>query len=211
MDQQRRSQPSKDGGRLFGALGRVRRDAHVQRLALADGGVERAHGLFQRRLGVKSMRVEDVDVLEAHPSKALVEAGQQIFSGAPDPIRPGPHVVAGLTGNHQLVAVAGQVRLQDATEVFLGGAVGRSVVVGQVEMRDAQVEGPAEDRSLGLERAVMAEVLPQSERDGRQEQAAASGPPVRHPGIALAVLHHIHAEIWAGWDGLLVRSVSRAY
>src|SRR5205814_8722990 len=112
-------------------------------------------------------RVKDVGILQSRPATALIEAGQQIFSGAPDAVRPGPHVVAGLAGDHQLVAVPGQIRLQDPSEVFFGGAVRRAIVVRQVEMRDAQVEGAADYRAQGLERAVMTEVLPEAERDGR--------------------------------------------
>ena len=39
----------------------------VERLALADGRVERAHRLLERRVRVEAVRVEDVDVVEAHP------------------------------------------------------------------------------------------------------------------------------------------------
>src|SRR5438874_8572514 len=141
------------------------------------------------------MGVKDVDVIKSHPAKALIEAGQQIFSGAPDAVRPGPHVVAGLAGDHQLVAVPGQIRLQNASEVFFGGAVRRAIVVRQVEMSDAQVEGAADYRALRLERAVMTEVLPEAKRDGGQEQATPSGSAVRHPCVAVAVLHHVHAFV----------------
>ena len=74
VDEQRRAEVAEDGMRLTGLLGRVRRDAGVERLALANGAVERAHRLLQRRRRVDAMRVEDVDVVEAHPPEALVEA-----------------------------------------------------------------------------------------------------------------------------------------
>ena len=44
--------------------------------------VQRGHGLLQRRLGVRAMRVEDVDVLQAHALQALVEARQHVFARA---------------------------------------------------------------------------------------------------------------------------------
>ena len=42
----------------------------------------------------------------------------------------------------------------------------RAVVVGQVEVGDAQVERAADDRALPVDRAIVAEVVPQPERDG---------------------------------------------
>src|SRR5213076_1242053 len=50
-------------------------------------------------------------------------------------------------------------------------------------------------RALGLERAVMTEVLPEAERDGRQQQATPSASAVRHPQVAVAILHHVHAFV----------------
>ena len=52
----------------------------------------------------------------------------------------------------------------DQAEVLLGGAVGRAVVVGEVEVGDAEVEGSPHDGALGLERSVVAEILPKAER-----------------------------------------------
>ena len=85
----------------------------------------------------------------------------------------GPHVPAGLGGDDHLVAVALEVLRQDQPEVLLGRAVGRAVVVGEVEMGDAAVEGPADDGAAGLEHVGAAEVLPQAERNRRQLQAGA--------------------------------------
>jgi len=42
-----------------------------------------------------------------------------------------------------------------------------AVVVGQVEVRDAEVECAAHDGPLRAERPVLAEVVPQAERDSR--------------------------------------------
>ena len=57
------------------------------------------------------MGVEDVDVLQAHALEALVEAGEQVFARSPFAIGPGPHVVAGLGGDDQFVAISAQVVL----------------------------------------------------------------------------------------------------
>ena len=67
VDQQRRAEPGEDLDRLLGALRRVGADAHVQRLALPHGAVERAHRLLQRSVRIEAVRIEDVDVVEPHP------------------------------------------------------------------------------------------------------------------------------------------------
>ena len=131
------------------------------------------------------MAVEDVHVVQAHPLQGRIEAGQQILARAPVAVRPGPHVVAGLGRDHQLVTVGPQVRCHHGAEVGLGRAVRRSVVVGQVDMGDTEVEGPAQDRPLPIQRSVVAEVVPQPERDGGQQQPATSGASVGHALVAL--------------------------
>ena len=52
-------------------------------------------------------------------------------------------------------------------------------------MEDAEVEGPARDRAAELVRPVVAEVVPEAERDRRQLQAAAAAAAVLHPLVAL--------------------------
>ena len=88
---------------------RVGRDAGVERLALADGAVERTQRLLQRRLRIRPVRVEDVDVVEPHPREALVEAREQVLARAPLAVGAGPHVVAGLRRDDQLVPVGPEV------------------------------------------------------------------------------------------------------
>ena len=104
--------------------------------------------------------------------EALVEARQQVLARPAVAVRARPHVVAGLGRDDQLVAVRAQVLGEDPPEVRLGRAVRRAVVVGQVEVGDAEVEGAADDRALRLERPVVAEVVPQPERDRGQLQPA---------------------------------------
>ena len=139
----------------------------VERLALPDGRVERAHRLLERRLGVEAVRVEDVDVLEAHPLQRLVEAREHVLARAPLAVRAGPHVVAGLGRDHELVAVGPEVLAEEAAEVGLRRPVRRPVVVREVEVQDPEVEGAPEDRAARLERPVVAEVVPEPERDRR--------------------------------------------
>ena len=79
----------------------------------------------------------------------------------------------------------GEVLAEDPPEVALGAAVRRAVVVGEVEVRDAAVERVAQDRALGRDRHVVAEVVPEAERDRRQLQAAATGAAVDRAVVAV--------------------------
>src|SRR6266508_6360395 len=97
-----------------------------------------------------------------------------------DPPSPyGPATVAsGLRGEDELVAVRPEVGGEDPPEVLLGRPVRRPVFVRQVEVGDPEIERPPQDRALPLERPVAAEVVPQAERDGRQEQPTPPRPSV---------------------------------
>src|ERR1035437_2633653 len=162
VNEERRAERAKDRHRLLGARRRVRGDSHVECLPGADGAVERSHGLFERSVGIGSVRVEDVDVVEAHPAQALVQAGCEVLARPPLAVRSGPHVVTGFGGDDELVAISAQVRGEDSAEVLLGRAVWRPVVVGQIEVRDAKVERPADYRPAGLQRSLVAKVLPEA-------------------------------------------------
>ena len=185
VDEQRDAHRREDLGRALGALRGVAGDAGIQGLALLDGGRERTHGLLERGVLVGAVAVEDVDVVQAHPLQALVEAGEQVLAGAADAVGPGPHVVAGLGADDELVAVGLEVGGEVAAEVLLGAAVGRAVVVGEVEVRDADVEGAAQDRALLVERLVVTEVVPQAEGDGGQVQTALAHLAVGHGAVAV--------------------------
>ncbi|CAK7283187.1 hypothetical protein SGPA1_21162 [Streptomyces misionensis JCM 4497] len=185
VDQERGAESGEDAGGLPGLLGGVVGDADVERLALLHRRVQGAHRLLQRSLRVGAVGVEDVDVLQAHPPQALVQGGQQVLARAELPVRARPHQIAGLGGDHQFVAVRGQVGGEGGAERGLGGAGRRAVVVGQVEMGDAQVERPAQDGPLGLHRTVGAEVVPQAERQRGELQPAAPGAPVGHLGVTV--------------------------
>ena len=113
------------------------------------------------------MRVEDVDVVETKPLETLVETRQHILARAPFAVGSGPHVVAGLCGDDELVAIAGQVSGEKTTERLLRRAVRWTVVVGQVKVRNTQIERAANDLTAGFERPSAAEVLPQAKRNRR--------------------------------------------
>ena len=131
------------------------------------------------------MVVEDVDVVQAEPLQRLVERGAQVLARAEVAVGARPHVPAGLGADDQLVAQAAEVLAQDPPEVGLRRAVRRAVVVRLVEVGDAEVEGAADDGALGLERAVVAEVPPEAERQQRQVQPAASAAAVGHALVAV--------------------------
>src|SRR5690625_191979 len=185
VDEQRRTQVAQDRDRLARTFRRVRRDARVPRLAGAHCGVERTHRLLERRIRVEAVAVEDVDVIETHPAQRVVEARQQVLARAEEPVRTRPHVPAGLGGDDQLVTVRGKVLREDASEVRLRSSVRRAVVVGEIEVGDAEVERPPQDRPLRHQRFVVTEVVPQPERDRRQLQATSPATAVRDLLVAV--------------------------
>ena len=202
VDEQRGAEPAEDGDGLGGALVGVRGDADVEGLAGGDGGVEGAEGLLEGGLGVEVVVVEDVDVVEPEAPQALIEAGEEVLPGAEVAVGARPHVPTGLGGDDELVAVVAEVLVEDPGEVGLGAAVGGPVVVGQVEMGDAQVEGSAHDGPLGVDGPVVAEVLPQPERHGGQEQAAAPTTAIGHGPVAILggkVAGHVSAAPSRCW------------
>jgi hypothetical protein len=153
--------------------------------AAAHDVVERAHGLLERRAGIGAVVIKDVHVLQAHALQALVEARDEVLARAQVAVRAGPHVPAGLRRDHQLVAVRLEVLRQNPAEALLGRPVGRAVIVRQIEVRDAQIEGAARHRPAVFVNVVAAEVVPQPQRHGRQFQPAAAAAVVAHRRIAV--------------------------
>src|SRR5664280_2570107 len=194
-DEERRSHGTQDGRRRLRLGGRVGGDPGVERLALSNRSVEGAHRLLERRLRVEPVRVEDVDVVEAHPAEALVQARRQVLARAAVTVRPGPHVVASLRRDDQLIAVESQVRREDPPEVLLRRAIGRPVVVRQVEVGDPEVERAVDDRALAVDRPAVPEVLPEAERDRGQEETAPTRSPVGHVVVARGSRYVWHAPI----------------
>src|ERR1041385_5950811 len=107
---------------------------------------------------------------------------------------PGPHVPPGLGRDQELIPVRPQVRGHDRAKVQLGLAIGRSVVVREIEVGHAQVEGPEQDGLLHVERLAITEVLPQPERHLRQQDAALPAAPVRDLVIAVSTGEMAHAR-----------------
>ncbi len=185
MDQQWRTEASKDVDRLPGSLIGVRRDADVECLALANRAVESTERLLHGRRRVEVVVIEDVDVVQTESFQALVEAGEQVLARSQVAVGSGPHVPAGLGRDDEFVAQGREVLAQDATEVDFGTAVGRAVVVREVEVRDAAIEGTAQHRTRQIDRTVVAEVLPESEADRGELDTAATTAPVLHRVVAV--------------------------
>ena len=193
MDEQRRPEVAQDRSSLTRLLRRVGRDADVERLALAHRGVQRAHGLLERSLRIEPVRVEDVHVVDTHAQETLIEAREQVLARPPLPVRPGPHVVARLRRQDQLVAVGGEVASEQAAEVLLRRAVRWTVVVGEIEVRDAEVECAPEDGAARIQRTIVAEVVPEAQRDGGQEQPTPAAAVVAQAVVAIVGRNVRHA------------------
>src|SRR5262249_12344333 len=88
----------------------------------------------------------------------------------------------------------------DRAELGLARSIGRAVVtltqclrrgspavvVGEVEMCHAEIEGTPDDRALSADRSVVAEVLPQPERDCRKV----------NPALATATVRNLPIAVW---------------
>ena len=126
------------------------------------------------------MRVEDINILQTHALEALIETRDQIFARAPVAVRAVPHGVAGFGADNEFVAMRGKVGLQDATEIFFRGTRRRTVIVGEIEMRDAEIERAAQHRATGLEDINPTKVVPEAERDRGKINTALTAAAVLH-------------------------------
>src|SRR5215472_16826670 len=109
MEQTRGSQVPQDMNRLSSRLRTIRGDAYIESATAPDCRVECAHRLFERRLCVVPVRIEDVDVLEPHALEALIQTGEEILARAPLSVWAGPHAVPSLGRDDELIAVVGEV------------------------------------------------------------------------------------------------------
>lgn len=135
--------------------------------------------------------VKDIDVGDAEAAEGLVEGCEKVFAGAAVAVGAVPHLVAGFGGDDEFVAVAGEVFGEDASDVFFGGAGWRAVVIGEVEVGDAAVEGTADHFAGFLVVVDVAEVVPAAEGDGGEEEAGVSAAAVWDGG-------HFGAGRWVG-------------
>ena len=92
---------------------------------------------------------------------------------------------AAATGVMANVPIRPEVGSHHSAEVLFGRAVGRSVVVGEVKVCDALVEGVPQHLALHVEGTVVAEVVPETERDSGQDQTRLANSAIRHGVIAI--------------------------
>ena len=86
---------------------------------------------------------------------------------------------------------------EDASEVGFGLAVGRAVVVGEVEMRHPAVEGTAQDGALGAPGMQISKIVPESERHRRKHETAGATTAILHvvvPVLSCDVGTHCHGH-----------------
>jgi hypothetical protein len=150
--------------------------------------------------------VEDVDIGETHAFQALVEAGEHVLAGTEIPVGAGPHVPSGFGGDDKFIAVGTKIFFENLAKGFFGGSVGRAIVVGEIEVSDAEVEGAAEHGASVFEIIVATEVVPEAERDGGKLDAAASAAAILH-GVVTVGGGDVHTivvpRIWLSlYDGL---------
>src|SRR5437764_110263 len=74
---------------------------------------------------------------------------------------------------------------EDTRERLLRGPRQRTVVVGEIEVRDPEVERAEDYGARNLERVDAAEVVPEAERHARQQQTAPAAALVGHDVIAV--------------------------
>ena len=130
------------------------------------------------------MVVEDVDIVQMHPLQALIRARDQVLSAAEVAVGAGPHVIARLGRDDQLIPVRPPVAVHMDTEIGLCFSIGRTVVVGKIKMGDPRVKGCSQDLLLHAKGRDVPEIVPQAEREPRQHQAAVPAPSVK---IALRI------------------------
>ena len=168
-----------DFGRLLCTVRRVVRDSDIQGSAAVHDGLQGAHGLLQRGLRIRAVVVEDVDIVQMHPLQALIRARNQVLSAAEVAVGAGPHVIARLGRDDELIPIGAPVAVHEDAEVGLGLSVRRTVVVGQIKMGDSRVKGRAQDLLLHAQGRDVPEIVPQAEGEPRQHQAAVSAPSVK--------------------------------
>ena len=124
--------------------------------------------------------VKDVDIVEAESAQALVQAGQKVLTRTVIAVGSGPHVPSRLAGDDHLVSQGTKVSAEQRAKIPFRTSVRWAVVVGQVEVGDPEIEGSSKDGALCLEGMVVAEIVPEPERQHREQDPAPPTSPVLH-------------------------------
>ena len=169
-------------------MDRIFRYTDIERLAGTDYVDQRLHGFLDGGDTVVTMAVEDVDIFEAHTPQALVARCDEVLARTAVAVHSRPHGMSGLRGDEHLVAMPCKVRAQDTSEILLGTAGGRSVVVGKVEMADAGIEGGKQHVACSIDGVDGTEIVPKAQGKGRKADTTPA---------AQVMFHHI-AYMWCG-------------
>ena len=168
MDHARGAQLPQNGSRASHQGCRIVRQPDIERSSAAYGIVERTHGFFERRFRVRAMVIENIDIVRPQSLETLVEAGDQVLARTPVAVRPRPHRVPSLRRDDEFIAKRCEIGTQQGPKGFFGRSRRRSVIVGEVEMRDPVVEGRADDFARGFETIHATKVMPEAKRHRRQ-------------------------------------------
>ena len=79
--------------------------------------MERSHRLFERRLQIRTMRIENINVVEAHALETLIETCEQVLARTSFAIGTGPHEIPGLGRDNDLVTIGGEVLGEHSAKV----------------------------------------------------------------------------------------------
>lgn len=186
VNQAGRAKVAQDLGGAGGVGGAIVGEANIKSFTAAYSVREGAHGFFEGRVGVGAVGVENVDVVESHAAQRLVEGGEEVFAGAPITVGAWPHGVAGFGGDDEFVAVGGEIEAEEFAEIFFRGTGRWAVVVGEIKMGDAEIEGAADDGATRGENIDVAEIVPEPEGDERKFDATAAAAAVQG-GAVVAV------------------------
>ncbi len=102
--------------------------------------IKRAHCFHQRRLGIGTVGIENIDIFQPHPFETLIETRQHIFPRTTIAIRATPHRVTRLGGNDHLIAIRKKIIAKDFPKIGFRRAGRRTVIIGEIKMRYAQIE-----------------------------------------------------------------------
>src|SRR5262249_44888303 len=130
--------------------------------------IECGHGFFQRRFGIRSVMIEDIHVVDAHPTKTLIETGGQIFFLAPFSVRTRPQQITCLGRDNKFISIFCEVVPKNGAKCFFSRSRRGTIIVGQIEMSDSQIKCSTKHRSRVLKRVNASKVMPKPERNRRQ-------------------------------------------
>ena len=170
---------------IHGGLFRIAGNANVQGLTLVHYVHKGLEGLVQGSAGVIPVGVEKVHVIQFHPFKALVQAGDEILAGSPFPVWAGPHEVSCFGGNEKFVPVRLERGGEELPEVFLRGTRLRTVVVGKVKVADALVKGKVCHFLDTLKGRFSSKVLPEAKGNCRNVYSRPAAAAVLHGAVSL--------------------------